>query len=105
MSRIHPVSDTASPDYEANRAAMQALVDDLNTRLEEIALGGVRPTTPATRPVASCCPASASTSCWTRPPFSSSALAGWQVYDEPVPAAGIPPVSAGSRAPVHAGGE
>ena len=36
MSRIHSRLDTASPDYEANRAAMQALVDDLNTRLEEI---------------------------------------------------------------------
>ena len=40
MSRIHSSLDTASPDYEANRAAMQALVDDLNARLEEIALGG-----------------------------------------------------------------
>ena len=45
MSRIHSRLDTASPDYEANRAAMQALVDDLNARLEEIALGGgARPT-------------------------------------------------------------
>ena len=50
MSRIHSRLDTASPDYEANRAAMQALVDDLNTRLEEIGLGRRAPTTPATRP-------------------------------------------------------
>ena len=40
MSRLHSHLDTASPDYEANRAAMQALVDDLNACLEEIALGG-----------------------------------------------------------------
>ena len=40
MSRLHSRLDTASPDYEANRAAMQALVDDLNARLDEIALGG-----------------------------------------------------------------
>ncbi len=35
-----PRLDTASPEYAANRAAMQALIDDLNARLEEIALGG-----------------------------------------------------------------
>ena len=40
MSRIHSRLDRASPDYGTNQAAMQVLVDDLNARLEEIALGG-----------------------------------------------------------------
>ena len=40
MSQIHSRLDTASPEFAANKAAMQALVEDLNARLAEIAQGG-----------------------------------------------------------------
>ena len=33
MSQIHSRLDTASPEFAANKAAMQALVEDLNARL------------------------------------------------------------------------
>ncbi|WP_421199075.1 carboxyl transferase domain-containing protein [Aeromonas enteropelogenes] len=91
MSRLHSRLDTASPEYAANRAAMQALVDDLNARLEEIAQGGGAANNirhqargkllPRERINQSLDPGS--------PFLELSALAGWQVYDEPVPAAGI----------------
>ena len=90
MSRIHSRLDTASPDYEANRAAMQALVDDLNTRLEEIAQGGARQQRPPPGPWQAAAPGAHRPAAGPGFPFLElSALAGWQVYDEPVPAAGI----------------
>ncbi|MCS3455758.1 3-methylcrotonyl-CoA carboxylase beta subunit [Aeromonas sp. BIGb0405] len=91
MSQIHSQLDTHSPDYEANRAAMQALVEDLHDRLEEITLGGgavnqARHTgrgklLPRERIDRLLDPGS--------PFLELSALAAWGVYDEAVPAAGI----------------
>ena len=73
MSQIHSRLDTASPEFVANKTAMQALVEDLNARLAEIVQGGGAANNARIRPVASCCPANASTSCLTRDPrFSNS---------------------------------
>lgn len=91
MSRIPSRLDTASPDYAANRTAMQALVDDLHARITKIAQGGGAANNarhqargkllPRERINQLLDPGSAF--------LELSALAGWQVYDEPVPAAGI----------------
>ncbi|WP_323933180.1 carboxyl transferase domain-containing protein [Aeromonas hydrophila] len=91
MSRIHSRLDTASPDYEANRAAMQALVDDLNARLEEIALGGGAANNARHQARGKLLPRERINQLLDpgSPFLELSALAGWQVYDEPVPAAGI----------------
>ncbi|MFM4895920.1 carboxyl transferase domain-containing protein [Aeromonas sp. PS2Canimalfood6] len=91
MSRIHSRLDTASPDYEANRAAMQALVDDLNARLEEIALGGGAANNARHQARGKLLPRERIDQLLDpgSPFLELSALAGWQVYDEPVPAAGI----------------
>ncbi len=91
MSRIHSRLDTASPDYEANRAAMQALVDDLNTRLEEIALGGGAANNARHQARGKLLPRERIDQLLDpgSPFLELSALAGWQVYDEPVPAAGL----------------
>ncbi|MFQ2777308.1 carboxyl transferase domain-containing protein [Aeromonas caviae] len=91
MSRIYSRLDTASPDYEANRAAMQALVDDLNTRLEEIAQGGGAANNARHQARGKLLPRERIDQLLDpgSPFLELSALAGWQVYDEPVPAAGI----------------
>ena len=91
MGRIHSRLDTASPDYEANRAAMQALVDDLNARLEEIALGGGAANKARHQARGKLLPRERIDQLLDpgSPFLELSALAGWQVYDEPVPAAGI----------------
>ncbi len=91
MSRIHSRLDTASPDYEANRAAMQALVDDLNARLEEIALGGGAANNARHQARGKLLPRERIDQLLDpgSPFLELSALAGWQVYDEPVPAAGL----------------
>ncbi len=91
MSRIHSRLGTASPDYEANRAAMQALVDDLNTRLEEIAQGGGAANNARHQARGKLLPRERIDQLLDpgSPFLELSALAGWQVYDEPVPAAGI----------------
>ncbi len=91
MSRIHSRLDTAIPDYEANRAAMQALVDDLNTRLEEIALGGGAANNARHQARGKLLPRERIDQLLDpgSPFLELSALAGWQVYDEPVPAAGL----------------
>ena len=91
MSQIHSQLDTHSPDYEANKAAMRALVEDLHDRLDEINLGGgpvnqARHTgrgklLPRERINRLLDPGS--------PFLELSALAAWGVYDEAVPAAGI----------------
>lgn len=91
MSRIHSRLDTASPEYAANRAAMQALVDDLNARLEEIALGGGAANNARHQARGKLLPRERINQLLDpgSPFLELSALAGWQVYDEPVPAAGI----------------
>ncbi|WP_323919032.1 carboxyl transferase domain-containing protein [Aeromonas caviae] len=91
MSRIHSRLDAASPDYEANRAAMQALVDDLNARLEEIAQGGGAANNARHQARGKLLPRERIDQLLDpgSPFLELSALAGWQVYDEPVPAAGI----------------
>ncbi|TFF79130.1 methylcrotonoyl-CoA carboxylase [Aeromonas taiwanensis] len=91
MSRIHSRLDTASPDYGANQAAMQALVDDLNARLEEIALGGGAANNARHQDRGKLLPRERINQLLDSgsPFLELSALAGWQVYDEPVPAAGI----------------
>lgn len=91
MSQIHSQLDTHNPDYEANKAAMRALVEDLHDRLDEINLGGgavnqARHTgrgklLPRERINRLLDPGS--------PFLELSALAAWSVYDETVPAAGI----------------
>ncbi|WP_324024216.1 carboxyl transferase domain-containing protein [Aeromonas caviae] len=91
MSRIHSRLDTASPEYAANRAAMQALVDDLNTRLEEIAQGGGAANNARHQARGKLLPRERIDQLLDpgSPFLELSALAGWQVYDEPVPAAGL----------------
>ncbi|WP_043760948.1 carboxyl transferase domain-containing protein [Aeromonas taiwanensis] len=91
MSRIHSRLDRASPDYGANQAAMQALVDDLNARLEEIALGGGAANNARHQARGKLLPRERINQLLDpgSPFLELSALAGWQVYDEPVPAAGI----------------
>ncbi|MCO4203251.1 carboxyl transferase domain-containing protein [Aeromonas taiwanensis] len=91
MSRIHSRLDRASPDYEANQAAMQALVDDLNACLEEIALGGGAANNARHQARGKLLPRERINQLLDpgSPFLELSALAGCQVYDEPVPAAGI----------------
>ncbi|SIP91912.1 carboxyl transferase domain-containing protein [Aeromonas hydrophila] len=91
MSRILSRLDTASPDYEASQAAMQALVDDLNARLEEIALGGGAANNARHQARGKLLPRERINQLLDpgSPFLELSALAGWQVYDEPVPAAGL----------------
>ena len=91
MSRIHSRLDRASPDYEANQAAMQVLVDDLNARLEEIALGGGAANNARHQARGKLLPRERINQLLDpgSPFLELSALAGWQVYDEPGPAAGI----------------
>ncbi|TNJ21050.1 methylcrotonoyl-CoA carboxylase [Aeromonas sobria] len=91
MSRIHSRLDTASPEYAANWAAMQGLVDDLNARLEEIALGGGAANNARHQARGKLLPRERINQLLDSgsPFLELSALAGWQVYDEPVPAAGI----------------
>ncbi|WP_421279686.1 carboxyl transferase domain-containing protein [Aeromonas taiwanensis] len=91
MSRIHSRLDTASLDYGANQAAMQVLVDDLNARLEEIALGGGAANNARHQARGKLLPRERINQLLDpgSPFLELSALAAWQVYDEPVPAAGI----------------
>ncbi|MFM4726061.1 carboxyl transferase domain-containing protein [Aeromonas caviae] len=91
MSRIHSRLDTASPDYEANRAAMQGLVDDLHARIAEIALGGGAANNARHQARGKLLPRERIDQLLDpgSPFLELSALAGWLVYDEPVPAAGI----------------
>ncbi|MFQ2316906.1 carboxyl transferase domain-containing protein [Aeromonas caviae] len=91
MSRIHSRLDTTSPDYEANRAAMQALVDDLHARIAEIALGGGAANNARHQARGKLLPRERIDQLLDpgSPFLELSALAGWQVYDEPVPAAGL----------------
>ncbi|WP_421320405.1 carboxyl transferase domain-containing protein [Aeromonas veronii] len=91
MSRIHSRLDTASPEYAANRAAMQGLVDDLHARIAEIALGGGAANNARHQARGKLLPRERINQLLDpgSPFLELSALAGWQVYDEPVPAAGI----------------
>lgn len=91
MSRIHSRLDTASPEYAANRAAMQGLVDDLNARIAEIAQGGGAANNARHQARGKLLPRERINQLLDpgSPFLELSALAGWQVYDEPVPAAGI----------------
>ncbi|MFQ1801064.1 carboxyl transferase domain-containing protein [Aeromonas veronii] len=91
MSRIHSRLDTASPEYAANRAAMQGLVDDLHARIAEIAQGGGAANNARHQARGKLLPRERINQLLDpgSPFLELSALAGWQVYDEPVPAAGI----------------
>ncbi|MGL6416615.1 carboxyl transferase domain-containing protein [Aeromonas allosaccharophila] len=91
MSRIHSRLDTASPEYVANRAAMQGLVDDLHARIAEIAQGGGEANNARHQARGKLLPRERINQLLDpgSPFLELSALAGWQVYDEPVPAAGI----------------
>lgn len=91
MSRLHSRLDTASPEYAANRAAMQALVDDLNARLDAIAQGGGATNNARHQARSKLLPRERINQLLDpgSPFLELSALAGWQVYDDPVPAAGI----------------
>ncbi|GJA54805.1 methylcrotonoyl-CoA carboxylase [Aeromonas caviae] len=91
MSRIHSRLDTASPEYAANRTAMQGLVDDLHARIAEIALGGGAANNARHQARGKLLPRERIDQLLDpgSPFLELSALAGWQVYDEPVPAAGI----------------
>ncbi|WP_439827527.1 carboxyl transferase domain-containing protein [Aeromonas enteropelogenes] len=91
MSRLHSRLDTASPEYAANRTAMQALVDDLNARLDEIAQGGGATNNARHQARGKLLPRERINQLLDpgSPFLELSALAAWQVYDEPVPAAGV----------------
>ncbi|MFQ2123641.1 carboxyl transferase domain-containing protein [Aeromonas jandaei] len=91
MSRILSRLDTASPEYAANRAAMQGLVDDLHARIAEIAQGGGAANNARHQARGKLLPRERINQLLDlgSPFLELSALAGWQVYDEPVPAAGI----------------
>ncbi|KTA85939.1 carboxyl transferase domain-containing protein [Aeromonas salmonicida] len=91
MSQIHSRLDTASPEFAANKAAMQTLVDDLNARLAEIAQGGGAANNARHQARGKLLPRERINQLLDpgSPFLELSALAAWQVYDEPVPAAGI----------------
>ena len=91
MSQIHSRLDTTSADFAANREAMQALVADLNARLAEIALGGGAANNARHQSRGKLLPRERIDRLLDpgSPFLGLSALAAWQVYEEPVPAAGI----------------
>ncbi|MNX43535.1 Methylmalonyl-CoA carboxyltransferase 12S subunit [compost metagenome] len=91
MSQIHSRLDTTSAEFAANRAAMQGLVEDLNARLAEIALGGGAANNARHQGRGKLLPRERINQLLDpgSPFLELSALAAWQVYDEPVPAAGI----------------
>ncbi|MDM5094300.1 carboxyl transferase domain-containing protein [Aeromonas rivipollensis] len=91
MSQIHSRLDTTSADFAANREAMQALVADLNTRLAEIAQGGGAANNARHQGRGKLLPRERINQLLDpgSPFLELSALAAWQVYEEPVPAAGI----------------
>ncbi|NEX81847.1 carboxyl transferase domain-containing protein [Aeromonas rivipollensis] len=91
MSQIHSRLDTTSADFAANREAMQALVADLNIRLAEIAQGGGAANNARHQGRGKLLPRERINQLLDpgSPFLELSALAAWQVYEEPVPAAGI----------------
>ncbi|WP_395948486.1 carboxyl transferase domain-containing protein [Aeromonas mytilicola subsp. aquatica] len=91
MSQIHSRLDTTSADFAANREAMQALVADLNARLAEIAQGGGAANNARHQGRGKLLPRERINQLLDSgsPFLELSALAAWQVYEEPVPAAGI----------------
>ncbi|TNI69350.1 carboxyl transferase domain-containing protein [Aeromonas media] len=91
MSQIHSRLDTTSADFAANREAMQALVADLNARLAEIAQGGGATNNARHQGRGKLLPRERINQLLDpgSPFLELSALAAWQVYEEPVPAAGI----------------
>ena len=91
MSQIHSRLDTTSAEFAANRAAMQGLVEDLNARLAEIALGGGAANNARHQGRGKLLPRERINQLLDpgSPFLELSALAAWQVYAEPVPAAGI----------------
>ncbi|WP_394293188.1 carboxyl transferase domain-containing protein [Aeromonas rivipollensis] len=91
MSQIHSRLDTTSADFAANREAMQALVAALNARLAEIAQGGGAANNARHQGRGKLLPRERINQLLDpgSPFLELSALAAWQVYEEPVPAAGI----------------
>ncbi|MFM4804316.1 carboxyl transferase domain-containing protein [Aeromonas bivalvium] len=91
MSQIHSRLDTTSAEFAANRAAMQALVADLDARLAEIAQGGGAANNARHQGRGKLLPRERINRLLDpgSPFLELSALAAWQVYDDPVPAAGI----------------
>lgn len=91
MSQIHSRLDTTSADFAANREAMQALVADLNACLAEIAQGGGAANNARHQGRGKLLPRERINQLLDpgSPFLELSALAAWQVYEEPVPAAGI----------------
>ncbi|WP_262110047.1 carboxyl transferase domain-containing protein [Aeromonas sp. Marseille-Q5825] len=91
MSQIHSRLDTTSADFAANREAMQALVADLNARLAEIAQGGGAANNARHQGRGKLLPRERINQLLDpgSPFLELSALAAWQVYEEPVPAASI----------------
>ena len=59
MAAIATTIDTASKEFQANRAAMSELVAELETHRAKAAEGGPRTRANVTSRVASCCRASA----------------------------------------------
>ncbi len=91
MSQIHSRLDTTSADFAANREAMQALVADLNALLAEIAQGGGAANNARHQGRGKLLPRERINQLLDpgSPFLELSALAAWQVYEEPVPAASI----------------
>ena len=69
MSIIASAIDTRSPAFQANAAAMRALIDDLHAVVQRIKQGGDERARGVILRGASCCRASACAGCSTRSPF------------------------------------
>lgn len=91
MSHLQSHLDVSSAEFAANREAMQALVADLNARFDEIALGGGAANQARHQARGKLLPRERIDRLLDpgSPFLELSALAAWQVYEEPVPAAGI----------------
>lgn len=91
MTRLSSQINTASQEFKDNQAAMQVLVDELRSRVNQIALGGNEKARarhlqhgkllPRERLQQLLDPGS--------PFLELSQLAGWEMYDDVLPAAGI----------------
>ncbi|WP_026606193.1 carboxyl transferase domain-containing protein [Methylocapsa acidiphila] len=91
MTRLKSHIDPHAPEFSANRAAMQALVDDLKHKVVELRLGGgakarerhlARGKLPPRARIAALIDPGA-------PFLELSQFAAYEVYPEPVPAAGL----------------
>jgi 3-methylcrotonyl-CoA carboxylase beta subunit len=70
VNKIESSLNPRSDDYRANRTAMLALVEQLETRQAQVRAGGGERGEAKFREPANCCPANGWNCCWTpTPPF------------------------------------